>query len=352
MIFIRLSGAACALALAFTSVNAAAQSMPDHQMKPGMVMGMDMSAMMRPDAMPPAAVVGGMYPKAGRVMTAAGFMHMDMQGNRDGTDSVSTSEVLAAFPVAPLAMDMEMAMAGVMYGVTDDFSIMGMTSYVWKSMPHVTRGGKRFTTTSEGIGDVRLLGTYRFWRSAGHNLAFTAGLSLPTGSTDERDATPAGPDQVLPYPMQIGSGTFDLLPAVTYTGRSQNWSWGGQAQGVLRLGRNDEGYALGDTYTVSLWIARRWSEWLSSSLRLTGEVVENIDGADQRLNPAVVPTADPDLRGGEILSVNLGVNVMVPSGPLMGTRFAVEGGLPVLQRLDGPQVERDYTVSVKLMKAF
>jgi hypothetical protein len=312
----------------------------------------DMGSMMRPDMAPPQGVAGGMSPKQGTFMPSLQYMHMRMDGNRDGTGDVSTSEVLSRFPVAPLNMDVDMLMAGLMYGVTDDISLMAMIPYVWKSMDHVTRMGAEFTTGSEGFGDLRLIGGYNVYKSGGHAIGLSAGLSFPTGSTDERDDTPAGQNQLLPYPMQNGSGTFDLLPGITYTGKSEDWSWGSQVNAVVRLGENDDDYTLGNIYSGSVWGARRWADWFSSSARLIGEVVEDIDGADPRLNPLQVPTADPNLRAGDFLSLGLGLNFLVPSGPAEGTRLSVEGIIPVVQDLDGPQLERDYTVLVGLRKAF
>ncbi len=243
-------------------------------------------------------------------------------------------------------------MASAVYGVTDDITVMAMVPYVRKSMDHITGMGIEFTTESEGVGDVRAVGGYDLFKSTDHTLKVTFGLSAPTGSTDERDDTPAGANQVLPYPMQIGSGTFDLLPGVTYTGREGDWSRCGQLGAVVRLGENDEDYTLGNIYQASLWGARRWTDWMSSSLRVLGEIEEDIDGADSRLDPTLVQTADPDLRGARRASLGLGMNFLVPSSPLQGVGFSVEAVLPVFQDLDGPQVERDYAIFVGLRKAF
>ncbi len=345
-------GLSILVVIALTGVSpAAAQLMPQHGA--GNMGEMDeMGGMMRPDAAAPTGIVGGMNPPKGRLMPSISYMHMSMEGNRDGTDRVSTSDVLAQFPVAPLRMDVDMLMGGLMYGVTDDISVMAMVPYVWKSMDHVTGMGARFTTKSQGIGDARVIAGYDIYKGGVHSLEVSTGLSLPTGSTDERDDTPAGSNQVLPYPMQIGSGTFDLLPGITYTGRAGNWSWGGQAGATLRLGENDDDYTLGNVYGASIWGARRWTDWVSSSVRLSGDIIEDIDGADPRLNPLVVPTADPDLRGGEVLSLGMGLNFLVPRGPAMGTRLSVEGVVPLVQNLDGPQVERDYMLMLSLRKAF
>jgi len=322
---------------------------------PGGMVGMPtqgMGSMMRPDMAPPQGVIGGMSPQAGDIMPSLQYMRMRMNGNRDGTTDVSTAEVLSQYPVAPLNMDVDMLMAGVMYGITDDISVMAMIPYVWKSMDHVTRTGVDFTTKSDGVGDLRLIGGFDVYKSGAHTINLSAGLSFPTGSTDERDDTPMGPNQLLPYPMQNGSGTIDVLPGITYTGRSEDWSWGSQFNAILRLGENDNNYTLGNAYSASVWGARRWVDWLSSSARVIGEVVENIDGADPRLNPAQAPTADPNLRAGNFLSLGLGLNFLVPSGSVEGLRLSVEGIIPVVQNLDGPQLKREYTIFFGLRKAF
>lgn len=308
--------------------------------------------MMRPDMAPPQGVVGGMSPRKGTLMVSLQYMQMRMDGNRDGTDDVSTQEVLAQYPIAPLNMDMDMFMVGGMYGISNRFSIMGMVPYVWKEMDHVTRMGAEFTTESEGFGDIRLVPAYDVYKSDRDTVKLTFGLSIPVGSIDERDETPAGPNQPLPYPMQIGSGTWDLMPGATYTARNADWSWGGQVGAVIRLSENDRDYTFGDIYQASVWGARKWTDWLSTSLRLQGEIEGDVEGSDSRLNPLLVPTADPDLRAGERLSVGLGLNFIFPSGPLEGLGLAVEGIIPIYQNLDGPQIERDYVLVFGLRKAF
>lgn len=142
--------------------------------------------------------------------------------------------------------------------------------------------------------------------------------------------------------MQLGSGTFDAMPGLTYLGQSEDWSWGGQGIGTIRLGRNSAEYSLGDRLDVTAWGARKWSDWLSTSLRVSGHFWSNIDGADPELNPAMIPTADPDRRAGERVDLGLGVNLYCRKGALAGHRFAFEFEVPVFQDLDGPQLETDW----------
>ncbi len=73
-------------------------------------------------------------------------------------------------------------------------------------------------------------------------------MSFPTGSIAEVDRTPfSNPAKArLPYPMQIGSGAFDLLPGLTDSGHRGAYSWGGQARGEIRLDENHARYRQGN----------------------------------------------------------------------------------------------------------
>ena len=68
------------------------------------------------------------------------------------------------------------------------------------------------------------------------------------------------------------------------------------------------------------------SDQVSVSSRLDYLTWGNIRGADPRINPAVVATADPDRRAGERLDLLFGVNLMATEGFLKGHRIAIEGG--------------------------
>ncbi len=288
----------------------------------------------------------------GEWMVGYSFMYMNMEGNRDGTNNLSPSDVLArGYMVSPTSMDMEMHMFSAMYGVTDQLTAMLMVPYIRKSMDHLRMDGLRFTTKSRGIGDVSMMGLYELFRTGQHRLIGVLGLSFPTGSISESDnlpGMPAGVSTRLPYPMQLGSGTFDLLPGMTYIGQAPGWQWGLHSDGTIRLDENKYDYHLGNAYEVSGWGARKITNWASGSIRLVWDQWLDIHGADSVLNPAMVPTADPNLRAGRSLMVMLGVNVFAEEGRLKGLRGAIEGGIPAYQHLDGPQLEMDWSLSFTL----
>ena len=298
----------------------------------------------RPDGHAPIGVMGDHTHHKGEWMLSYRYMRMTMSDNLDGTTEVSKDDIHNDFMVAPLEMDMDMHMFGAMYAVNDNLTLMSMIPYLEFSMDLENRMGKRFTTESNGIGDLKLTTLYNILVWQKHKIHLNLGFSAPTGSVTEKDDTPAGNNQKLPYPMQVGSGTFDLLPGITYVGMEKNYSWGGQISGTIRMGRNDEGYSLGERLELTTWGSRKWTKWMSSSLRFKYENWGNVDGRDGDLNPMMVPTARGDLRGGQKVEILMGLNLYGNKGWKKDHRLAFELGIPVYQHLDGPHPETDWSL--------
>jgi len=308
----------------------------------------------------PIGVMGDHVHPKGEWMASYRYMHMAMSPNFDGSDEVSVDDIRmpgGPYMVAPIEMDMDMHMFGLMYAPLDGVTLMAMIPFITKSMDHIMMSGTEFTTDSKGVGDLKLSVLYEPWRNDHHEVHVQLGFSSPTGSIDETDDTPMGPDSPLPYPMQIGSGTFDLLFGGTYTGHRGDWSWGGQATAVVRLGENDRDYRLGHQYQITGWGVYDVFDALGVSFRLAWDQWFDIEGADPALNPMMVPTADPDLRAGRRLDALFGLSI-VPSelgdhlGAMKGMRIAIEGGLPAYQNLDGPQLGESWQITTGIQYAF
>ena len=328
----------------------------------------------RPDGHAPIGVMADHYHKKGEWMTSYRYMFMSMDGNRMGDDELSVAQVApgtgVGFPIVPTKMYMGMHMFGMMYAPSDRVTLMGMLNYTSMEMDHVnaTAGvvgglpaGGTFRTKTDGIGDLTLGGLFKMYNHERHSLHFNLGLSLPTGSIDEQDVTPGMPGglarRILPYPMQLGSGTVDVRPGMTYLGQTEDWSWGAQAMATVRIDENSAGYKLGDQIDLSGWIARRLSDWMSGSFRMRSLTWGNISGSDARLAPGgplgfPVETADPNRRGGTRLDALLGANFYIRNGMLKGHRIAVEAGLPVYQYLNGPQLQTDWSIVAGWQYAF
>jgi hypothetical protein len=322
----------------------------------------------RPDSHAPISVMGEHMHEKGELMFSYRYMHMSMEDNKDGSSSISPEEIVTTVPnrfagspgmpptlrVVPTEMTMDMHMLGMMYAPTDWVTLMGMVNYQKKDMTHITFAGPagtnrlgKFKASTSGIGDSTLAAMFALSDlHATHRWHATLGVSLPTGSVDETDRilTPMNtqPTVRLPYPMQLGSGTYDLITGLTYASHADSWGWGSQLGGVTRLGDNDEGYTLGNEIHLEGWVSYLISSELSVSGRLGYFDRGNIDGIDSKIM-APVQTADPSRQGGERFEFGLGMNYLLPA---KGHRLAFEANIPIEQDLDGPQLEVDWSVTV------
>lgn len=324
----------------------------------------------------PIGVMGDHLHKKGEFMLSARYMYMDMSGNRIGTNSTTPEQIVTTVPnsfagmpgqpptlrIVPTQMDMHMVMIGAMYAPTDNITLMAMGMYNANTMDHITfQGGMgtnrlgEFNTKSSGFGDTKLGALIRLHDSGTHKLHLNAGISLPTGSNTETDdiLTPMGgtPTVRLPYPMQLGSGTWDLEPGITYVGHKGNINWGAQARATIRLGDNKEGYTLGDKFEATSWLAYGFNDNISISGRAKFTTQGDIEGRD----PAImgpVQTAQTAFHGGEKIELFAGINYLFTKGGLKGNRLALEVGTPILQDLNGPQMETDLTVTLGWQLAF
>ncbi len=323
----------------------------------------------------PIGVMGDHVHDKGEFMLSYRFMHMDMQGNRSGTNRIDADTMVTTIPnrffgrpmqpptlrIVPTEMRMDMHMVGAMYAPADWLTLMAMGMYIEKDMEHITYMGGMgtnlrgsFRVKTDGIGDTRLAGLIKVYDGDVHGLHLNVGVSFPTGSTSKTHAilTPMGarPTVRVPYAMQLGSGTCDLLPGITWNGHQNHWYWGGQYLGTFRLDR-DQGYALGDKHALGAWLNYQWRPFISTSLRLQYATLGAIDGMDSMI-AGPVQTANPDNYGGDELNLNLGVNLMGQTGALAGQRLAVELSLPLQRDLNGPQMETDWTLSAGWQYAF
>ena len=295
----------------------------------------------RADAHAPIGVMGDHTHPVGEMMFSYRYMTMAMDGNRSGQTQKSVSEVLTDFMVSPLTMTMDMHMLGAMFAPTNELTLMAMLPYTQKSMDHRKRDLTEFNRKSSGLGDVTVSALYQLLKESNQFFHINMGLSLPVGSIDET----GGQSARLPYPMQLGSGTYDVQLGGTYVKKWHEWSAGGQLSGLFRLGENKHGYALGNTYTGTAWVSKSLTDSMSLSFRSQAKVWGDINGSDTDLNPNMVPTARTT-QGGTVIDMSVGLNYVVSEGDFKGNRLGIEAGLPVIQSLNGTQMETDWWLSL------
>ncbi|NJD06274.1 MAG: hypothetical protein FIA97_07215 [Methylococcaceae bacterium] len=251
---------------------------------------------------------------------------------------------------------MHMHMLDLMYAPTDWLNLMLMPQFMDMDMSlrvlngAVAEGGHplvRHHHATGGVGDTGMYGLVKLWEIPGQHLHLTLGVSAPTGDIGQKikvhthTANAGTPTELIHYGMQLGSGTWDFKPSLTYTGQADSWSWGGQVTGTKRLeSRNDQGYSLGDAIQASVWGGFSPLHWLTASVRGVYTAQGRIRGEYARPHSQIGPMDFPASYGGNYWDVGLGLNAVVPAGSFQGHRLSVEWLEPVSTQVNGYQLDR------------
>lgn len=268
---------------------------------------------------------------------------------RDGTHRESTGDLLQRFDETPRKRDLQVHEFGVAWAPHHRVTLSARLPVITQET-HVVAGGppeQRFQTESEGVGDLELRMLVPFMRKGGESLQVELGLTAPTGSIWERGRGAFGSRERLSFPQQLGSGTVDLLTGGVYRGRWRTLSWGFVGRGTFRFYENRRNYRLGNEYLLSTWLAQSWTDWMSTSLRMSWQRWENVHPED---DTTVNPEQDPKRQAGELIDIGPGVNFRLPW--LGEPRLGVEMTWPFFQTLEGPQLERDWQLTAGWQWAF
>jgi hypothetical protein len=285
----------------------------------------------------------------GQFLVGYSFMHMEMRGNRDGTDDIGKQEFFdeTTYMVQPRWMTMQMHMVHLMYSPRQSWTLMLMLPFLEMRMDHLLRmpmmNRSRFETENDGIGDIELHLHHTLHEDDFHRVVIKGGLGFPSGAIGNKTSTPMGKAR-FPYPMRLGSGTFSLAPGATWAMETGDWNLGADVEATFQLGKNHRDYRLGHGGALDLWVMRKITPWLALSATAQGSGHGNIHGHDDALNPLMAPTADPDRRAGAQIALMGGLNFFFERGLLKGQRLLIEAGHPVYEWLDGPQLRSRWQV--------
>ncbi len=326
----------------------------------------------------PMDIPGGGIPETHefRIKIQPSIMHMS--GLRQGSSNIDTASVLGMplmmgkatgkYMAAPTSMDMTMLNLVAGYSFTDDFFAGVMAMYadnrmdmIFSPMMAATAGQAGFTMKSKGIMDMMLMSKYRLYADdpmiPSEEVSLFAALSMPTGSIDERNSThplAMRKAELLPYGMQLGSGTWDPVIGLLYQRSLSPWWWGLDVRYTLRSGHNKRGYRLGDRAQIDAYLM--YQPYVSLVLygelngnwqgRMHGEADEAVSGASGRAtqgNPAspyMTPLWDPAFSGKTQLFATIGAQLQ----PLPLQIIDASVQLPLYQRMNGLQLKDKWRV--------
>jgi len=326
----------------------------------------------------PMNIPGGGIPETDEFRFKIQASQMHMSGLRTGTRDVAPSSLLGMpvmagsptglYMAVPTSMDMKMLSMSAGYSFSDDFFAGAMAMYgentmdmQFSSRMQTTTGAAGYTMKSRGMMDTMLMTKYRIYADdpliPTSQASLFAGLSMPTGSVDERNGThplAMRRTELLPYAMQLGSGTWDPIVGALYQGSSSPLWWGADARYTIRTGKNKHGYRLGNRAQLDAYLMYQphYALLLYGQIngdiigRMKGEADEAVSGASGRAtkgvasSPYMTPMWDPASIGKKQVFATLGMQWQ--PFPLQIVDAGVQ--LPLYQRMDGLQMKDKWRV--------
>jgi hypothetical protein len=326
----------------------------------------------------PAGVHGAEMIGAGKFAFSYAPMFMRMSDNYIGSSKVSDQTILTvpsqmkmngmplSYHVVPTSMDAQSHMLNFMYGVTDNFNLMLMASYLKKSMDMTTYStamsspliGSGSASTS-GVGDTVISSLWGIYHDSEKKLILNLGLNIPTGSATQNISmlSPMG-TAMMPYMtmrasygMQLGTGTYDLLPGLTFTNHSGSWSYGAAWKGRIALDDNSEGYHYGDLNELTAWSGYTPLPGVTYSARILESIQGSIHGSDPMIF-GLMQGSNPNFYGGKHTDLLAGVEITGNPLGLKNKHLSLEAGKTILQNLNGPQLGSSWTFNANLGMVF
>ncbi len=305
----------------------------------------------RPDGHAPAGVMSDFLILNRGLYVGVRFYDERFRGTKLGTEDISSDDVLSFFAVAPLTLDkktVELDLRLGLFGwVTAEVSMP-----VFQAKMLNTTSTSLFETTSETYGDVAIRGLFDLLEMDQYRLSLTLGGTIPTGKIRKRDVGASGVREILPYAMQGGSGTYDVLAGLTFLTQNEVASVGAQFNSVIRVMDNWRDYRLGNEFSFSVWGAYNLSDWVSVSMRGLFESWGDVSGSDPGTDGTIDPSANSFAQGGERVQIPFGISFFLREGPAEGHRLLLEWYYPIHEDLNGPQLSTESTFVISWQTFF
>ncbi len=316
----------------------------------------------------PLGVFGDALPGAGNLLLNLSPQFIGNANSLVGTQWVSPQQIVATTPwywgptvpvrVVPMRRLDELQSLTLAYGVTKDISIVLTTGVIEKHIDLMTFYGTSgiiprgmANPGTESLQDTQLSGIWRVYQDPIHRIQLNLGMSFPTGS-DHNLATPFQTNGTWAtgrafYGMQTGTGTFDVMPGILYGGHLGPWSWGLSYRARLPLGVNPEGYMWGNYQEANGWVGYSWVPGFTTTFRVNGNIQDHIVGADWWI-VSKIQAADPNFYGGKRIELFGGASLDGKLVGVPGVTLLAEGGVPVYQSLNGPQIAKAWQATAAL----
>lgn len=193
------------------------------------------------------------------------------------------------------------------------------------------------TSHRDGLGDIRVTGRYQGFLDD-HSLGVQVGVKLPNGAFDQNFSDGPQAGNPLDRGLQLGTGTTDVLLGVYKYGElAMDWSYFSQAIVQVATNTRDE-FRPGNSLNANVGVRFTGNPGVTPHIQVNVRAEERESGAN----------ADVPNSGATLTYLSPGLTFQ--AGAKMQIFAFVQ--VPILQRVNGLQLEPKSSASVGLHYAF
>jgi len=295
----------------------------------------------RPDAAAPAALLGGQLLQAGQVEFGYRFHKMNFGEVRLGTDIVDFYDVLAIYGGVPFGRTESAHMVTFGWGLSDWLTLEATAGWLVRDREF----GNETTfvdTNASGISDIEAAALIGIFDRNGIKAHLIGGVEIPTGSIEKVGPDLTGTNRLLAYEMQLGTGSFSVVPGAAASIQNDQATVGAQVKARFRLMDNDRDYRYGDQFDGALWASYMLNDNFAVTSGARFSKWGSIEGLDVGMDPAADPGQDAFFSSGSRLDIPLGLNIRLTEGLLSGMDVAFEFLWPTYENYDAPRLEGEW----------
>ena len=183
------------------------------------------------------------------------------------------------------------------------------------------------TFSAKSIGDIKIVGRYRFALNDSNGVGFKLGVKLNTGRKNFTLNTGVLPNEVT---LQPGNGSTDLIVGGFWQNATPGTALSWFAQGLLQQSiASDPSFTPG--YQINVDAGGRYA--VNKALSALLQVNVQLNGQDSGSSAALTPSSS-NSTGGQLISVTPGISVAITPGTNIYSLIQ----LPVYQFVNGEQL--------------
>ena len=301
----------------------------------------------RPDGVAPVGIAVD-RPVQGRTLRASyRFSRTESRGLKTFSGPLLEAAALElGFKYVPIQTIATSHSATIGIGINDQVTLMVTGGWVSKA-GEVANDSVFFFENPTGVLDPEADVLWQVYADGPYRGHLQIGVIAPIPpSFKKRSDFPGAPKSYLPYDMQIGSGSWSVVPGIGGQVMNEVGSVGAQVRGVISVKDNSRGWRPGDRIEALIWVAHRFNDVVAASAGVRAAASNDIQGTDRELETLRLPGDLALTYGGNRVDLPVGFNFHVMKGPLAGQRIGVEGVWTVHEKVHGPKLASDWGITI------